>query len=97
MYKLRVYELLEILRYVAMFTLYSYWLSIIGYVLLSNNLDEFQPLFLKVKQSLYSERYTFMTGLMQDTVLGFHIDNPDIMHDVQSDDWWCGIEEASPW
>ena len=53
--------------------------------MLSNNLDEFQPLFLKAKQSLYSERYTFMTGLTQDTVLGFHIDDPDIMHDVQSD------------
>ena len=26
-----------------------------------------------------------MTGLTQDTVLGFHIDDPDIMHDVQSD------------
>ena len=67
-------ERLEILRYVAMFTLYSYWLSIIRYVLLSNDLNEFQPLFLKVKQSLYSERYTFMTGLTQDTVLGFHVE-----------------------
>ena len=69
-----VNELLEILRYVAMFTLYSYCLSIIEYVLLSNDLNEFQPLFLKVKQSLYSERYTFMTGLTQDTVLGFHVE-----------------------
>ena len=26
-----------------------------------------------------------MTGLTQDTILGFHIDDPDIMYDVQSD------------
>ena len=48
------------------------------------NSDEFQPLFVKVKGSDYCEHYSFMTGLTQDTMLAFHLHDPEIMH-VQDD------------
>ena len=61
----------------------------IGIVVLVNThytaSDEFQPLFLKVKGSAYCEHYSFMTGLTQDTMLGFDLNDLEIRHDVQDD------------